>query len=114
MKRRTAVLERQIQKIKQQLMALGNLQPGSLSTQYNVCGNPTCRCKGTPPRKHGPYYQISFTRNGRSSTRFVRASNVPRVKQQLRNYRRLRELVDRWVTLETELANLMLAEDGDD
>jgi len=114
MKSSAQLLKRQIKALKQQLVALGTLQPGSLSKQYNVCGNPTCRCKATPPRKHGPYFQISFTRNGRSSTRFVKARNLPRVRAQLKNYRRLRELVDRWVTLATELAILELAEGGSD
>jgi hypothetical protein len=60
-------IERQIEKIKRDLVALGDLRPGSLSTQYNVCGTPRCRCKASPPEKHGPYYQISFARNGKSS-----------------------------------------------
>ena len=49
------------------LAALGDLRPGSLSIQYNVCGSPGCRCKADPPVKHGPYYQVSYTR--KSSTK---------------------------------------------
>jgi len=45
---------RQIERVKVKLAALGDLRPGSLSTQYNVCGTPGCRCKATPPEKHGP------------------------------------------------------------
>ena len=99
-------LERQIAKIKQELMALDDFQPGSLSEQYNVCGRPDCRCKASPPQKHGPYYQVSFTRKGKSSSRFVKKKDVPRVRRQLRAYKRLRELVDRWIDLSTELAVL--------
>jgi hypothetical protein len=35
--------ERQIQKIKKQLVALGAMLPGSLSEQWNVCGTPGCK-----------------------------------------------------------------------
>ena len=35
---RESTLERQIEKTKQALVALGDMRPGSLSTQYNVCG----------------------------------------------------------------------------
>ena len=42
--RREATLQRQIEKVKRDLAALGDLRPGSLSTQYNVCGSPGCRC----------------------------------------------------------------------
>ena len=103
-------LEKQIQKIKQQIGELGNLRPGSLSQQYNVCGSPGCQCKASPPIKHGPYYQISFKRHGKSSSHFVREQDLPEVQQQLENYRRLRELVDDWISLSAELSRLHLQE----
>lgn len=103
-------LEKRIQKIKQQIGELGDLRPGALSQQYNVCGTPTCRCKDTPPLKHGPYYQISFTRHGKSSSQFVREEDLPEVQQQLENYRQLRQLVDEWITLSAELSSLRLRE----
>ena len=103
-------LEKQILKIKLQIGKLGDLRPGALSQQYNVCGNPNCRCKATPPLKHGPYYQISYTRHGKSSSQFVREEDLPEVRQQLDNYRQLRELVDEWITLSTELSSLRLRE----
>ena len=106
MDRKIRALETQIATIKQQLLSLGDLRPGSLSRQYNVCGNPTCRCKESPPRKHGPYYQLSFTRKGRSSTAFVKKPHVARVRKHLKNYARLRTLIDRWIELSTELCKL--------
>jgi hypothetical protein len=96
-------LETEIEAIKRELVSLGDLRPGSLSQQYNVCGNPSCRCKGDPPRKHGPYYQLSFTRKGRSGTQFVKKAHVATVRKQMKNYRRLHNLVNRWVELSTQL-----------
>jgi len=103
-------LDKRIQRIKQQIGQLGNLRPGALSQQYNVCGSPGCQCKASPPIKHGPYYQISFTRHGKSSSQFVRQEDLKEVQQQLENYRRLRELVDEWVTLSHQLSTLRLRE----
>ena len=110
MEAKTRALERQIATVKRELGKLGALQPGSLSEQYNVCGKASCGCKESPPRKHGPYYQLSFTRKGKSSTRFVRRENLATVRRQLRNYARLRALVERWIDLSTELCQLQLAE----
>jgi len=106
-----AQIERQIGKVKRDLAALGDLRPGSLSTQYNVCGSPGCRCKDTPPKKHGPYYQVSYTRKGKSSTKFVRKEDLPAIRKQLQNYERMKLLVDRWIDLSTELSNLRLTRD---
>ena len=105
-------LELRIDKIKRELTELGDMRPGSMSEQYNVCGTSGCRCKASPPQKHGPYYQVSFSRKGKSSTRFVKKKDVPTVRRQLRNYKRLKELVDRWIDLSTELSLLRVeAED---
>ena len=108
MNRQAASLEARIETIKQAIVRLGDLRPGKLSQQYNVCGKADCRCKANPPQKHGPYYQLSFTRNGKSSTQFVRKEDLARVRQQLKNYQRLRELIDRWITLGMELSRLRL------
>jgi hypothetical protein len=106
---REKLLLRQIEKVKGQLAALGDLRPGSLSTQYNVCGTPGCRCKATPPEKHGPYYQVSFTRKGKSSSKFVRKEDLKTVRRELKNYGVMKTLVDRWIEMATELSNLRLA-----
>jgi hypothetical protein len=106
---REKLLLRQIERVKGQLAALGDLRPGSLSTQYNVCGTPGCRCKATPPEKHGPYYQISFTRKGKSSSKFVRKEDLNTVRRELKNYEVMKTLMDRWIEMATELSNLRLA-----
>lgn len=106
----TESLEKRIRNIKHQITELGDLRPGALSKQYNICGNPTCRCKADPPIKHGPYYQISFTRHGKSSSQFVREEDLDEVQQQLENYRLLRQLVDEWITASAELSGLRLRE----
>ena len=110
MSNRVRALESRIRKIKQEITALGPLRPGTLSQQFNVCGKPGCRCKATPPQKHGPYYQLSFTWQGRSSSHFVRRVDLKTAEKELQNYRKLRELVDDWVTLGMELSQLQLHE----
>ena len=107
--RRQATLTRQIEKVKRDLAALGDLRPGSLSTQYNVCGSPGCKCKADPPVKHGPYYQVSYTRKGKSSTKFVKKENLPEGRKQLKNYERMKFLMEKWIDLAMELSILRLA-----
>jgi hypothetical protein len=103
---RQAQLEAKIDALKQALLTLGVLRPGTLSEQYNVCGKAACACKADPPRKHGPYYQVSFTWQGRSRTQFVRREHLATVRQHLRNYERLRALVEAWIAAGLELSTL--------
>ena len=113
MTNRSQFLEERIQSIKHEIAALGDLRPGALSLQYNVCGSPSCRCKADPPLKHGPYPQVSFTWHGKSTTQFVRNDDVEEVRHQLENYRRLRDLVDEWIGLALELSRRRLRERRD-
>ena len=98
-------IEQQIAQIKEELMSLGPLHPGSLSQQYNVCGKPGCRCKDPQnPRRHGPYYKVSYVFRGRFSSRFVPRDQVKAVRVELKNYKRLRKLTEDWVGLALLLA----------
>lgn len=105
-------IQRRIAQVQKQLLDLGPLHPGSISEQYNVCGTPGCRCKDSQdPRKHGPYYQLSYTWQGRSSTRFLRPEQVEEMRQQVANYKRLRELMNEWVGLAVERERAERAEE---
>lgn len=99
-------LQKRIEQIKTELAALGPLRPGTLTQQYNICGTPGCRCKEDPAQRHGPYHQLSYTWQGRSRSEFVRAPEVTGVQAQLRNYTRLRALVNEWVDNAIELARV--------
>ena len=88
-----------VRQVKQALDALGPVLPGSISKQWNVCGKPGCRCKDPDrPQRHGPYYQLSFTVAGRSSTLFLKPEELAVARQCIRRYRRFRELNAQLVT----------------
>jgi hypothetical protein len=97
--------QERIDGIKRELLALGEMRPGALSKQFNVCGKPGCRCKDKrAPKKHGPYYQISYTHLGKSTSEFVKRDQVPEARKQLANYARFRRLTQEWVVLSLRIA----------
>jgi hypothetical protein len=94
-------IQRRIKEIKAELSGLGPMHPGSISKQYNICGNPNCRCKDPEnPQKHGPYYQLSYSWRGKSSSLFVKKDRLEGMRGQVANYKRLRALTQEWVDLE--------------
>lgn len=101
-----ALLQQRIDQIKAEIATLGPLRPGTLTQQYNVCGTPGCRCKEDRAQRHGPYHLLSYTWNSKSRSEFVREPEVARVEEQLRNYARLRNLVNQWVDAAIDLARL--------
>lgn len=105
-------LQQRIQQIKAELAALGEMRPGSLSKQYNVCGKPNCRCKDPKkPQRHGPYSQLSWVHRGKSTTQFIRPPLLSQVRAQIATYNKFRKLTDEWVNRALRLAqaNLLAA-----
>jgi hypothetical protein len=97
--------EREIEVIRQELLRLGPMHPGSISQQYHVCGTPTCRCHHpTEPQKHGPYNKLTYVHRGRPACRFVRETDLDELRTRLENYKTFRSLMDRWVALSIERA----------
>ena len=100
-------LVKRISTVKQELVELGEMRPGTISKQYNVCGNPQCRCKDPEhPKKHGPYYQLSYTRHGKSKSEHIKKEMITTVRNQVRNYKRFVKLNEEWIDLSIELAQL--------
>lgn len=85
---------RKIERIKKKILNLGPFLPGSLSKQLNVCGTPGCKCRRKKnPQKHGPYYQLSFSVKGKSSTLFIKKEDLPEVRKRQRRFKKMKELV---------------------
>ncbi len=91
-------------KVKQKILNLGPVLPGSISEQWNVCGTPGCKCKDpVNPQKHGPYYQLSFSVGGRSSSMFVRKEDVSEARKRVNNYQELKKLITELIQVNVEL-----------
>jgi hypothetical protein len=103
-------LQNQIEKIKAKLSVIGDMHPGSLSQQFNICGTKGCRCKDPEdPKKHGPYYQLSYVIKGRSTSRFIAPEYVPEIKKQIANYKLFKKLTQDWLDVATSLSKMKAA-----
>lgn len=89
--------EERIRKLKQELMALGPMRPGSITRQYR-----------SPKEKRRPFYQISYTHRMRSRSEYVRPDNVATLRTETANFKRFRKLIDRWVDLSLKASQLRI------
>ena len=98
-------MEEEIERIQKKLCALGPMQPGSISLQYQVCGKKGCKCQyPDKPQRHGPYCKLSYVHRGKKVCRFVRANCVDQIKTRLQTYKTFRKLTNRWIELSIKLA----------
>jgi len=94
---RLAKIEKDIETIKSRIAELAILRPGSLTRQHK-----------DPKQRMGAYYQVSYTHRMRSRTAYVRAEAVAEVRRQIRDYKKLKALVERWVALGIEYSALCM------
>jgi len=85
---------KRIKKLEENLAQIGPMLPGGITEQWNVCGKAGCKCKDPDkPKKHGPYFQLSFTVGGKSSSMFIKRGDLATAKQAVRNYARFKDLI---------------------
>ena len=96
-KKRLAQIEHRIKKIKDEIMSIGEMRPGSLTKQYKDRGSQT-----------GAYYQISYTLKMKSRTNYIRSECVTDIRQQIKNYKRFKKLSEEWVDLGIEQSKLLM------
>ena len=92
---RLTQIQQRIAKIKAELVAIGEMRPGSLTRQYK-----------DPAAKSGAYYQLSYTRDMRSRTEYVARESLREVRREIANYKRFKALTTEWVALGIEQSRL--------
>jgi len=95
--KRIRQIERRIDRIKEALSHIGPMRPGSLTRQYK-----------DPERKVGGYWQISYTRQMKSRTEYVRKEWVVEIRRQIATHKRFKRLVDQWIDLSIEHSRLTM------
>jgi hypothetical protein len=90
-------IERRIEGIKKELLEIGPMRPGSLTRQYK-----------NPKQRTGAYWQISYTRQMKSRTEYVRREWVKAVRHQIATHKRFKRLVDQWIDLSIKQSKLAM------
>ena len=95
--KRIQQITRRIERIKEALSQIGPMRPGSLTRQYK-----------DRKTKTGAYWQISYTRQMKSRTEYVRKEWVPEIRRQIATHKRFKRLVDQWIDLSIEHSRLTM------
>ena len=95
--KRIQQIEKRIDQIKSALSQLGPMRPGSLSRQYK-----------DPKNRTGAYWQISYTRQMKSRTEYVRKEWIPQIRREIATHKRFKRLIDRWIDLGIEHSQLTM------
>src|SRR3989304_538388 len=95
--KRIRQIEQGCGKIEAPRSPVGLLGPYTLPRQYKDRKNET-----------GGYWQISYTRQMKSRTEYVREEWVPEIRRQIANHKRFKRLIDQWIDLDIERSKLTM------
>jgi hypothetical protein len=104
-------LARRYRALAARLSDLGFISPGSLAHRYTYCGKPGCRCQASPPRPHGPYYQLTRKIAGKTITRRLTPAQAARYAEWIANQRELRATIAEMEAISGQAAELILRKD---
>lgn len=104
-------LERKRRQLLARLAQIRSLRRGYLNQRFNVCGKPLCRCKAKPPQLHGPYFFITTKVRGKTRCHYVAdRDRLALLREQLRAHQRFRRLIQDFVGVCEQIAELELPE----
>jgi hypothetical protein len=101
-------LRRRHQALAAQLGTIGFALPGSITRRYTSCGKPGCRCQASPPRPHGPYYQLTRKIAGKTVTTRLTEGQAARYAEWIANQRELRRVLSEMEDISRQAAGLIL------
>src|SRR5688572_29443080 len=87
------LLERRHRALLSELAGLGLVLRGSIARRMVRCGQPTCGCKASPPRLHGPYYLWTRKAAGKTVTAQLAPEEAALCQEWSRNMRKLDRIV---------------------
>lgn len=94
--------------LKQALLQLGFVRPGSVLRRLMPCGKPSCRCMADPPALHGPYYQWTHKLHGKTVTLRLTPAQAALCRDWAANHRRLKSIVRKMEGLSLRETNRLL------
>ena len=102
-------LEARRERLKLQFSVLGDLRPGSLVERYRKCGKPNCHCAQPDEPGHGPSWSLTHDVKGKTTTRIIPKALVPRTREHIAEYQRLRRLTSDLVEVNEKICEARIA-----
>lgn len=85
--------ERDYRALAAELAQIGLIVPGSLVARRTSCGKPGCRCQGDPPQRHGPYWQYSRAKAGKTISVRLTEAEADLYRGWIANRRHLEQII---------------------
>ncbi len=111
MSKSLAELEQRREAIAHEIVQLGDLRPGSITTTSGRCGKPNCHCHQRGQPNHGPNFRLTYKVEGRSVTESLPTPTaVRKAEREVAEFRHFQELSREFLETNATICRLRPAE----
>jgi hypothetical protein len=104
-------LEQQRADIVNQISALGDLRPGSITPTQGRCGKPACHCHKPNDPGHGPNIRLTYKLNGKSiSESLPDPMAILKAEREIAEFRKLESLHKEFLEVNVRICQMRLYE----
>ncbi len=80
--------------LKNQLLKFDGICIGTINTIYTKCGSKNCDCNVNPKSLHGPYYMLTFKKNGKTISKGLSKKQVTLCRKYINNYKKFKKIIE--------------------
>lgn len=102
--------ERRYRDLAAQLASVGYIAPGSLAPRLTRCGRSNCSCASDPQRRHGPYWHLTTTVEGKTVNRRLSATQAKLYNGWIANNHKVQDLLGEMKAIAAKATELILAD----
>ena len=100
-------LERQRASIADQIAALGDLRPGSVTPTTGRCGKPNCHCHQPNDPGHGPNPRLTYKVNGKTVTQSLPdPASIQKAEREIAEFRKLQCLHKEFIDVNSQICQI--------
>jgi hypothetical protein len=90
-----------------QISALGDFQPGSITSAIRHCGKPECHCAKSGAPGHGPHFQLTQKVEGKTATQNLPSvAAVRKAEGEIAEFRKFQTLTGSLVEVNRKICRL--------
>jgi hypothetical protein len=89
------------------LAQLQDMRPGSVGAAFRRCGKPSCHCAHPKDPGHGPHFQFTYKKGGKTVTQSLpNREAVRRAEQEVAEFRTFEQLTQALVEVNQKICQL--------
>ncbi len=105
-------LEQQRAQIVEQIVQLGDLRCGSITSTTGRCGKANCRCHQPNQPAHGPNLRLTYKVQGKTVTESLpNPAAVSKVEREIAEFRKFQQLSREFVDVNAQICHLRPVEE---